>query len=244
MPSAVDIAARLMADDLFRLNVVSQNLANAGTAGYKRELVATRPFVEYLQAGMPVAGAAPWLPIALPSATGVVDHRQGTLMRTGNPLDLAIEGDGFFELAAGTGTVYTRQGSFRLDGQGRLVSPAGLPVMGMSGELLLAGAQPQIDAQGRVSEGGRQVGQIKVVRFARPAGLVPLGAGLYRAGAAGESAADTAQLRQAFLESSNVAALPEMVRMIELVRRFEAAQKIVQNYDGMLGGAIRTLGEF
>jgi flagellar basal body rod protein FlgG len=233
-----------MADDLYRLNVSSQNLANAGTAGYKREVVVARPFVELLRAGLPAQGAAHLVPVTLPALTSAFDTRPGPLNRTGNPFDVALDGEGFFELAGEGGPLYTRQGSLRLDAQGRLVSPAGWPVMGLGGELSLTGAQPRIDAQGRIHDGERLAGQLRIVRFAAPGALVPLGAGLYRAEQPAEPAAPAGGVRQGFLESSNVVALPEMVRIIELTRRFEAAQRIVQGYDGMLGGAIRTLGEF
>lgn len=246
MPDAISTAARVMADDLYRLNVTSQNLANAGTVGYKREVVVARPFVEQLRVGLPVEGAARLtpVPVSLPALASVIDARPGPLTRTGNPFDVALDGEGFFELADESGPLYTRQGSFRLDAQGRLVSPAGLPVMGVGGELSLAGTQPAIDAEGRIHDNGRIAGQLKVVQFASARALVPLGGGVYRAHDAAEVAAPAGGVRQGFVESSNVAALPEMVRMIELTRRFEAAQRIVQGYDGMLGGAIRTLGEF
>jgi flagellar basal-body rod protein FlgG len=248
VPSAISIAARIMADDIFRLNVVSQNLANANTPGYKKELVASRPFIEQLQtsaaaaqAGISMQGAS--MQVGLPALTSVVDHRQGTLANTGNPLDVAIEGSGFFELAGADGPVYTRAGSFRLDNRARLVSPAGLPVMGLGGEISLAGAQPTIDKQGRIFEAGQLAAQLKIVRFADPRALAPLGGGLYRAETPGEVGVEPFAVRQGFLESSNVAVLSETVHTIELMRRFETAQKIAQSYDGMLGGAIQKLGE-
>jgi flagellar basal-body rod protein FlgF len=232
------IAARIMSDDLFRLNVISQNLANAGTTGYKKELVVARPFVEYLNANVPVN---------MPALSSVVDPRQGSLTQTANALDVALEGGGFFELAAAEGPVYTRQGSFRLDGRGRLVNPAGLPVMGTGGEIFLTGTQPSIDRQGRVFEGERQVAQLKVVKFADAARLTPLGGGLYGANElgqiSGEVSTDPFQVRQGFLEASNVVTLPEMMRMIELSRRFESATRVAQGYDGMLGAALR-IAEF
>jgi len=239
MPSAIEIAGRIMSDDLYRLNLVSQNLANANTAGYKRELAVSRPFIEHLEAGMKS------LPVGFPALSSVLDPKQGALSQTASPLDLALEGPGFFELAGEDGPLYSRQGAFRLDAGGRLVNGAGLPVMGMSGEILLSGAGlPAIDRQGRVFEGERQVAQLKLVSFADAAALAPLGAGLYRAASAGETAPDTLQVRQGFLETSNVATLGEMVTLMGLTRRFEAASRVVQNYDAMLGTAIRTLGEF
>ena len=236
--NAITLAARIMAADLFRLNVVSQNLANANTTGYKKEVPATRSFVEHLEAGKLA------IPVSVPAQTSVLDLRQGTLSRTGDPLDVALEGGGFFELAGAGGPLYTRQGAFRLDGSGKLVTAAGLAVSGAGGDIVLATNAPRIDRQGRVFEGDRQVAQLKIVRFADAAALTPLGGGLYRAAAAGDVLSDVSIVRQGFVEASNVQTLPEMVRMIELMRRFESAQRVVQGYDGMLGGAIRTLGEF
>jgi flagellar basal-body rod protein FlgF len=234
MADALSIAARIMADDLYRLNVISQNLANAGTTGYKKEVVVARPFVDYLQQNVAVS---------LPALSSTSDPRQGSLTQTASALDVAIEGGGFFELAGAEGPLYTRQGSFRLDGRGRLVTPAGLPVMGAGGEITLSGAQPSIDRQGRIFEGERFAAQLKIVAFADPARLTPLGGGLYGASTPGEPATEPLQVRQGFLESSNVVTLPEMVRMLELTRRFESASRIAQGYDGMLGAAIR-IGEF
>jgi len=241
---AIDVAGRIMADELFRLNVVSQNLANAGTAGYKSELVVSQPFAEQLQVGVPAVGTSKIVTVSLPGLTSVLDTTQGTLTRTGNALEIALEGPGFFEVQGSDGPLYTRQGSFRLDATGRLVTAAGLPVSGVAGDIVLRSAEPTIDAQGRVLEGDQPVGQLKIMRFRDVSRLAPMGQGLYRADAAGEVLSNALQVRQGFVESSNATALPQMIRMIEVVRRFEAAQKLVQNYDGMLGTAIRTLGEF
>jgi flagellar basal-body rod protein FlgG len=238
MASALDIAARVMGDDLYRLNLVSQNLANATTAGYKRSVAVAAPFSEHLQVGDKTFA------VSYPVVSSAIDPRQGSLMQTGNALDLALESVGFFELAGTEGPVYSRQGSFHLDAGGRLVNTDGLAVAGVSGEILLTGNQPRIDRQGRVFEGEQQVAQLKIVRFANPAALAPLGAGLYRAGAAGDTDPDALQVRQGFLEASNVASLNEMIQMMALARRFESAQRVVQNYDGMLGTAIQKLGEF
>jgi len=245
MPSAIDIAARVMADDMFRLNVTSQNLANATTTAYKKELVAARPFATQLEASYP-AGSAVDYAVPLPALGAVTDFRQGALSGTGNPLDVALESaSGFFEVGGAEGPLYTRAGSFRLDSRARLVTPDGLPVSGLGGDIVLTGAQPTIDQQGRVFENGKQVAELKIVHFADPArALEPLGGGLYRAAGAGQLGAEPFEVRQGFLESSNVSSLPEMVRVMELVRRFESAQRIAQGYDGMLGTAIQKLGEF
>src|SRR5262245_7405794 len=171
-----------MGDDLYRLNVVSQNLANAGTTGFKKEIVTARPFVEHLEAG------AHTLAVDLPVQSSSIDTRQGPLVRSGNALDVALEGPGFFELAGPDGAVYSRHGAFRVDSGGRLVNTGGLPVMGVAGEIQLTGTQPTIDALGRVFEGERQAGQLRIMRFNDSAALAPLGGGLYRADGAGEAA--------------------------------------------------------
>jgi flagellar basal-body rod protein FlgF len=241
MPSpvnAIGLSARIMSDDLYRLGVVSQNLANASTSGYKKEIVAGRPFVEHLAVG------AQAIPLSVPVLASVTDSAQGRLTQTSNPLDLALDGPGLFEVAGAEGPLYTRQGTFRLDATGRLVTPGGLAVQGAAGDILLADGSPRVDRQGRVFDGDRLVGQLKVVRFADPGALASVGGGLYRASGTGEVQAEALQVRQGFVEGSNVQTLPEMVRLIELVRRFESAQRVMQSYDGMLGGAIRTLGEF
>ena len=238
MPSALDIAARIMGDDLYRLNLVSQNLANATTAGYKRSVAVAAPFSEHLQVGDKS------FPVSYPVVSAAIDPRQASLTQTGSALDVALESAGFFEIAGAEGPVYSRQGAFHLDATGRLVNTSGLAVMGVAGDITLTGNQPRIDRQGRVFEGEQQVAQLKIVRFANPASLVPLGAGLYRATAAGDTDLDALQVRQGFLEASNVTSLNEMIAMIGLTRRFESAQRVVQNYDGMLGTAIQKLGEF
>jgi len=231
MPDGLEIAARIMSDDLYRLNVISQNLANAGTTGYKKEMVVARPFLDYLQKN---------LPVNMPALSTVVDPRQGALTQTGQALDLAIEGRGFFELQGSEGPLYTRQGSFRLDGRGRLVTPSGAPLMGVGGEIVLNGTQPNIDRQGRVLEGERVVAQLKVVDFGNARQLTPLGGGLYGATGRPELLTEAFLERQGYLEASNVATLPEMVGLIALARRFEAASRVAQGYDGMLGAALRV----
>jgi flagellar basal-body rod protein FlgF len=238
MPSAIDIAARIMGDDLYRLNLVSQNLANANTTGYKKEVAVSRSFVDHLEAGRHA------LAVELPAQSSAVDPRQGPLVRTAGALDVALEGPGFFELGGAEQPVYTRHGAFRIDAGGRLVSATGLPVIGTGGEIQLSGTQPTIDKQGRVLEGERQVGQLKIMRFADAAALSPLGGGLYSAASPGEAVTESLAVRQGFLESSNVVTLGEMMVLIGLTKRFEAAQRVVQGYDSMLGTAVSKLGEF
>lgn len=236
MIESLKAAAASLAGDMNRMTSISQNLVNGTTAGYKRELPMSALF-EREMAGMADGSAA-----ASPSVT---DHRLGTLRPTGNPLDLAIDGEGFFELRSQGRALYTRRGDFRLDAGGRLVSQAGEAVQGLGGAIQMPGANARIDRDGRVFDGDKQVGQVKVVRFAEPQRLTRISGSLFDAGEAAASANDGAgHLRQGHLEASNVNNAAEMVKLVETVRHFEATQKIIQGIDEMTERALRKLGEF
>ena len=123
-----------MHQDMARLDGVALNLANVSTPGYKRGIVSTQPFATLVDAvdGRAEASAA--------DATGVQvlnDMRPGTVKLTGELLDVALAGDGFFEVTTPSGPAYTRQGNFRKDALGRLVTAQGYPVMGKNGEIFL-----------------------------------------------------------------------------------------------------------
>jgi len=243
MLDALSAAVSVMNNGIQQMSVIGQNLANVSTTGFRSDIAVARPFADVLAAtgpeGVPVGYA-----VGLPVLQTVQDTRSGTLRMTSNPLDFAVEGEGFFEISTDVGPRYTRQGDFRLDSLGRLVSESGSPVMGASGEILLNSNQVSVDGEGRIFEKERQVGQLRLVKFADPRSMVNSGSGLYAAGSAAPDPAGAGRVRQGFLEGSNVNSTREMVRMIETVRQFEAGQKIIQAYDEMLDRALGKLGEF
>jgi flagellar basal-body rod protein FlgF len=222
------LAVQAMHNDQARLEGVSRNLANVATPGYRRETFVTRTFGDALAAA---------------GVQSVMDTRPGSFRPTGRALDVAIEGDGFFEVATANGPAYTRQGSFQVDARGRLVTEAGDAVMGVGGEISGTGAPLSIDRQGQVMDGTRVAGQLKVVRLPRAAQLERLGGGLLRPASGAAPEATPAALRPGHLEASNVSTMNEMVRLIETMRHFEASQRIVQASDDMLEKALRKLGE-
>ncbi len=180
-----------------------------------------------------------------PQIEMVTDHRAGTLKFTGNPMDLALQDDGFFTVAGGSGPLYTRQGSFRLDAQGRLVNVSGMPVMGTSGEIRLTSPEPAINQNGNIYEGDKLVGQLQVVKFADADRLINLGNGLYSAGeGATPGHPGPVGVRQGYLEMPNVVLADEMIRMIETMRHFESSQRVLKSYDSMLDKSINVIGEF
>lgn len=244
MQDALTVAVQSMHNALARIEGTSLNMANLTTVGYKRSVPVTQSFSDYLSvSGYAGAPRLPF-PIMLPGVDQVPDFKSGGVKLTGNPLDLAISGEGYFEVSTPGGPAYTRKGNFRLDERGRLVTEQGHPLLAQGGELVLTTSQPAIDDAGRVTEAGRLVGQVRTIQFSGVRGMVKLEAGLYQQGSAQIAPADgEARVRQGYLENSNVDSTAEMVGLIESMRHFEAAQKIIQGYDDMLEKAIRKLGE-
>lgn len=244
MQDALTVATQTMHNALARVEGTSLNLANLTTAGYKRSVAVTRSFADFLGIGAFTGARRLPFRVMLPSVDHVPDLKSAGLMFTGNALDFAVSGDGYFEVSTPSGSAYTRKGNFRLDGRGRLVTEQGYPLMSQGGELVVTTPQPTVDQSGRVSEAGKQIGQIKVVQFSGAQGMVRIDAGLYGQGSAvpAQSQSD-AGVRQGYLENSNVDSASEMVSLIESMRHFEAAQKILQGYDDSLGRAIQKLGE-
>lgn len=250
MNEILSIVLTSMHADLARMDRVAMNLANAQTPGYKREVVAAMPFAAQLEA----AGSRL---LVEPTATHAVhtDARAGTLKATGQSLDLALVGDGWFEVATEQGPAYTRQGNFRLDARGRLVTQHGQAVQGAAGEIQLLHGTPVIDSSGRIFEGaltgsGRAplsntpVAQLRIVQFDRSGPLHRLGDGLVAIQGDPMAAAEgLVQIQQGFLENSNVSHMQEMVRLMEAVRHLESMQKVAVGYDEMLAASIRRLGE-
>ena len=208
---------------LKRLDVISQNLANIDTVGYKRADVAFELF------SLDNGGGETDMEKAVPAAGSVViDFSPGDLVHTGNPLDIAVEGEGFISLEGG---LYTRRGDLAVDSDGYLVTRSGRRVLGHGGQPIKVapGADIDIDGRGRVSADGAEVDTIRVV-------TLPAGAKMVRAGGAvfyspAPAAVVEARVRTGVLEASNVSPMMEMFKMITVLREFERYQKAVQLFD-------------
>ena len=221
------------------MNIISHNLANALTPAYKRAWPVSTSFSAMM------SGHATVNDNQVPDIIPVADFRAAPSRHTGNSLDLAIEGDGFFELQDGTGASYTRQGSFNLDATGRLVAPDGATIAGMAGDIHLDSASVRIDRTGRIYEKDNLAGQLKLVQFNDASKLVPAGQGRYKQGAATAAPAlDAVSVRQGQVEASNVIAADEMVRLIETMRHFEGGQKVIQWYGDMMDQVLSRLGQY
>lgn len=225
-----------MQHDFARMDSVAMNIANAQTPGFKRDVAVGTSFAVRVQSALRALHT---------------DLRPGTLKATGQALDLALSGPGWFEVLTPGGTAYTRQGNFHLDASGRLVTQQGHAVMGVGGDIVLPSGTAVVDAKGRVFDapGGVRssdtpTAQLKVVQFERDAVIQRLGDGLVDVqGAPTVVAESTVEVQQGFLENSNVNHLQEMVRLLETVRHLETLQKVALGYDEMLATSIRKLGE-
>jgi len=200
-----------------RQEVVSNNLANVGTAGFKGE----RVFARLLADGGPQAMAQD-------------DFRPGTLSETGRPLDIGMEGDGFLVVRTPQGDRYQRGGSLQLDDRGTLVTEAGNPVLGDDGlPITLPQGKVVVSDNGTISVDGAPVGQLKVERPSTP----PLrqGDGLWIPQGPGKDVpTDQIHVRQGNLEESNVDPVSAMVDMIEIQRAYGAVQKSIQTSDAVM----------
>ncbi len=263
MPTSALHVARtgLEAQDA-RMRVIAHNLANIGTTGYKRDRVdfATLAYQEQRVAGQQSTNQTTYA-VGLNLGTGVQVtgttrmETQGTLNQTGNPLDVALDGSGFFqvELPPGGQIAYTRAGNFTRSAQGQLITTQGYsvnpPIQIPSGVESIS-----ISPDGTVSatEGGSgqsvQLGQLTIASFVNPAGLRAIGdnflvetgaSGAAEVGAAGENG--RGNILQGMLEASNVNVVGELVEMIEAQRAYEINSRMVSAVDEMLRNANQTL---
>lgn len=236
MIDPIGLTVASIQQDIQRMNVIAHNSANALTPGFKRELMTVSRGDAALMSDTFDS---------IPAAQRIVDHRLGVPRQTGGALDVALLGDGYFEVRTDTGLAYTRLGSFRLNERGYLVTQAGHPVVGMNGDILLSSPNVTIDRLGRVFEQGKQVAQIKVVAFDSPIALNPIGEGLMVPQAPGAMhELQQPAMAQAHLESSNVDSTQEMVRMMETFRHFETSHRVLQAYDDVHDKVLRNLGQF
>ncbi|MDZ7802619.1 flagellar basal-body rod protein FlgG [Thiohalophilus sp.] len=244
-----------------RLNVVSNNLANVNTTGFKRDRAV---FEDLLYQNVRQAGGqssqATELPSGLSLGTGVRTvatqkmHTQGSLVQTQNPYDMAIQGQGFFQVLMPNGTMaYTRSGEFQVNKDGEMVTSSGYRLqpnitIPEDATSVTIGRDGTVSALQSGDAAPTQVGTIELADFTNPAGLQPRGENLYvQTGASGDpqtGAPDSENfgaLFQGSLETSNVNVVEELVNMIETQRAYEMNSKAISTADQMLQFANNNL---
>ncbi len=209
-----------------RFDAISNNLANVNTNGFKKDNGSFRSATFASE-------------LAQRSTT---DFSRGNILQTGNPLDVALDGTGFFKIETDRGERYTQNGAFTLDSMGYLVTEGGKRVMGKNGPMDLGGGEVRISSRGEVSVNGQLVDQLAVVGFNRLQDLVKEGDATYSNAGSPDNLIETEdiQVKQGYLEKSNVNPTEEMVKMMEMFRIYESTQGIIQNMgemtDKMLSG--------
>lgn len=235
MSGAIYLGAAGMAAQQLRLSLQAENLANVDTPGYRREALAVR------EAEGEASGRRPPAVLIVQPR---VEATPGRLLTTGNPLDLALSGDGFFAVDTPDGVRYTRNGSFHIGGDGTLITAEGHPLLGEAGPLVPPDGPVSIGPDGAVEAGGLPVGRLRIGDFAGPEGLRKTGNSLYAPANPEAMEIRPAQVRvvQGSLEGSNVEPVGELTRMIAAQRLFESYQRVIQAAGEMDQKAATELG--
>ena len=231
------------------LEITANNLANANTAGFKAQhlLVRSRsPGDLYAPPGSDAPLGVSGRTAIATAQRSVTDLSQGAVQESGNPLDVAITGPGFFVVTTPNGERYTRQGQFHLNATGTLINAAGYAVQGDGGtEISLPLGQIEIDSAGRVSVDGAQRAALRVVRFTDAEAVVPEGAALFAAAPEAQAIdvdpAET-QLIQGSIENANVDVIKGLLELINVSRGYEAYMRAMQQVDGSIQMAIQQVG--
>jgi flagellar basal-body rod protein FlgF len=222
------------------LDITANNLANVDTVGYK--------FESLLNSADPVSTGAPGQPpsqITFVTGNGVSrDYSQGALTQTGAPLDLAIDGKGFFQVSTAAGPRYTRDGRFKLDAAGKLVTQDGDAVQGSGGDIVLDPKKGAVSISdtGIISQGGASVGQIALVTFDSLSALSKDGGNNYRNDSNLTPTPSSALVHQGMLESSNVQPITQITRLIEINRAYDAISSMMSSTASLSSSAIQRLG--
>lgn len=233
MDALTAMAASGMRSRMQSLDLLANNIANASTGGYK----ADREFYSvYAEAGNDAT-----MPVIQKPYT---DFSQGVLETTGNPLDLAISGSGFFTVSGPNGPLFTRNGTFRVDATGKLVSAEGYPVLGASGAIKVPGKLPiEVSSDGTVTQDGNVIGQLQIADFTSGASFTKQGNNYFRVAGGAVKPSAGSSIEQGKIETSNSGSAESAVRLVGIMRQFEMLQKAASMGSDMEKQAIEQLAK-
>lgn len=226
-----------------RLDVLSNNLANVNTVGFKADQPEFR-LDPKLAPAPPISRDSRKLSPYIPPIQVGINFMSGQAIRTGNALDVALLGSGFFEVRTGDGLEYTRNGNLTVNADGVLSTSDGYPIMGEGGEISIQGAKVEIGANGDVVVDGNVLDRLKVVDFPRPYDLKKTSSTRFVPGnpdMRSQTAADYT-ISQGFVEASNVDAIRTMTEIIETTRVFESYQRVIRASDDATAKAVSEVG--
>ncbi len=221
-----------------RLETIAQNAANGTSAGYRGSEMKFNAVLSKMSDPQ-VAFVS--------SGSGLIKQSSGQFVKTGNPLDVAVKGDGWLSISTPSGPAYTRDGRMRMDAAGNLVSMTGAQILDAGGaaiQLDPAAGQPNIAEDGTVTQGGNRAGVLGLYRLPGNAQLSRVEGGAFTSSVSGTPIVDSASdgVIQGFVEQSNVNPMTEMTRLIYVQRAFDGVSTTIQSVESSLKNAIQTLG--
>ncbi len=244
-------AASAMLAGITEQNILSHNISNMDTPGFKQILTSLQDFLQTPVSAPPATAAgiygSRWIgEIGLGTDTTgeEIDFTQGTLQLTSQPMDFAIEGNGFFRVQTPNGERYTRDGRFYLDSEGQMVTVDGYFVLDEGGQpiTLPENGDLSVNAEGRIFMNGEEVAQFGRAAFLDPAAELTRQESNVFLASGDPSSEDYGVIVQGYIEASNSNAAQLNTQMVIVARHYEAAQQLVQNQDALLGQAITALG--
>ena len=223
--------------------IAANNLANINTTGFKKDAV---HFKRMLDSQLSLAEQ-------LGNDIGdqdvqevLINFSQGELMQTNNPLDLAIEGDGFFVVLTPDGEKYTRNGHFSMNAEGEVISADGYPVVGKSGLISLLPENFEINSNGEILQNNAIIDQFKIVDFPKPYPLRKEGQNIFMLtnNVRENEDPENVSIKQGYLETSNVNPISEMIKLITNSKSFQAGQRSIHYQDRTLDKAVNSVGKY
>jgi len=257
MPGLVEAATAIMRSSERRLAVISQNVSNISTPGYKRQVsfeemadvsreaaAATSPHAILSRIGT-AQNAEEGVASQIATLRRATDSGAGALRQTAAPLDLAIAGSGYFQVRVGDAMGYTRQGQFALDADGRLIAGRNMVLQQAGGgDLILTRSDVEILADGTILDAGLPVARIALFAPEDGTDFANDTTGTWTTAAGGKMReVDDVQLRQGMLEDSNVTLGDEMIGVMAAMRQAESGARLIQTYDDLMGRVISVIGE-
>lgn len=239
-----------MVNEQKRLDIISNNIANSATVGYKGENVTSQSFEDVLTLKIrdnseyyldrPIGNMS----LGVRIGEVYTDYSQGSLRETGNTYDLAVEGQGFFEIRDGENIFYTRDGSFKMTQDGYIVDSEGNHLQGESGDIQVpVDATVSISTDGSIFANGQFIDTVRLVDFENYDYLEKVGDVSYKTVDGAVSLDATGSIRQGYTEQSNINAVSEMVDLIAITRAYEANQKVIQTEDSLLEKTVNQIGK-
>lgn len=213
------------------LDTIASNVANSGSTGFRGQEDVFGTVLAQAQHHGRISSLNRATNSYSQMTAPQLNQQEGTLTHTGNELDLAIQGPGFFKLQTANGTAYTRNGHFRVDTGGRLTTDTGEPVLGQNGPIIPGKGPLTISSDGTISSGGAVAGKVAVVVFAPGAQLTSRGASEYAAPATSERPATGFSVEQGALEGSNVSPIDGVVQLIGAQRAAESMRHALTMID-------------